>query len=169
MKDPRKALERQAAVIDDAETMANLTWVNKVYMIGIVTYSAHPDKMWSPLGIGCGRNGFRGKTVSLPSKIFEGDGTEGGCLGRAKPNKNEKQVAIKETTIAWTCNRMRLPRMIARRDSGLSSSPMFAAVPRRADKFISRFPFRLRITGIIIISSSIRLIAFQCWSDCMKD
>lgn len=49
--------------------------------------------------------------------------------------------------------------IILRRTEGSSSSPTLAAVPSLADKFISMFPFRLRITGMIIMSWSTSLMA----------
>lgn len=89
---------------------------------------------------------------------------EGSGDGIILPNANATTAATNDTTVACTCRRVRLPRMIDRRIFGRSSSPILAAVLSRADRFISRFPFRLRTTGIIIISSSTRDIALQCYA-----
>ena len=48
------------------------------------------------------------------------------------------------------------------RTDGMSRSPMLAAVPRRAERFISMLPLRLRMTGTIAINSLTVVIAFQC-------
>lgn len=72
---------------------------------------------------------------------------------------------MKETTVACTCSNVKFPKIIVRRVDGLSSSPILADVPRRAERFISRFPLRLSTTGMIMISSSICDIAFQRCGD----
>ncbi|KAI6103728.1 hypothetical protein EDD16DRAFT_1641115 [Pisolithus croceorrhizus] len=49
---------------------------------------------------------------------------------------------------------------------GSSRLPMLAAVPSLAERFIPKFPFRLRMTGTIMINSLITLIALhRCTSD----
>ena len=83
-------------------------------------------------------------------------------LGTMRPSKRETHAATKETTVACTCSKDKFPNIIRRRVSGSSSSPTLAAVPNRAERFISRFPLRLRMTGMIMMSSSIVRIAFQC-------
>lgn len=77
------------------------------------------------------------------------------------PRMKDTQAATKETTVAWTCSSVRLPKMMLRRALGSSSSPTFAAVPSRAERFISRLPFRLRMTGMIMMSWSTSRIARQ--------
>ena len=67
--------------------------------------------------------------------------------------------AMKDTDIAWTCNK--LPMIMEQRTNGSSNSPMLAAVPSRADRFISKFHFRSRMTGMIIMSWSTSRIARQ--------
>ena len=93
-----------------------------------------------------------------------------GCdaiFGTTSPRINETHAATKDTPVACTWSSERLPNMIVSLASGSSSSPTFAAVPSRADKFISRFPFKFKMTGMIITSSSMVLIAFQraIWSN----
>lgn len=82
-------------------------------------------------------------------------------LGTIRPSNSETQAATKETTVACTCSKDKFPKIIRRRVSGSSSSPTLAAVPNRAERFISRLPLRLRMTGMIMMSSSIVRIAFQ--------
>ena len=86
--------------------------------------------------------------------------------GTNLPRMRAVHDAMKDTEIAWTCNSERLPMIMERRTDGSSSSPMLAAVPRRADRFISRFPFRFRRTGMIIMSWSTSRIARQRWGCC---
>jgi hypothetical protein len=78
------------------------------------------------------------------------------------PRRKVKHAAVKETTAAWTWSRARLPKMRTFRTDGMSRSPMFDAVPRRAERFISMLPLRLRMTGTIAINSLTLVIAFQC-------
>ena len=79
------------------------------------------------------------------------------------PRMRAVHDAMKDTDIAWTCNSERSLMIIERRTDGSSSSPMLAAVPSRADRFISRFPFRCKTTGMIIMSWSTSRIARQRW------
>jgi len=82
-----------------------------------------------------------------------GGGTAtGNRLGMRRARMEEMQATMKDTAVAWTCSRVKLPMMMARRMVGSSSSPRLAAVPRRAERFISRLPLRLRIAGMIIMS-----------------
>ena len=66
---------------------------------------------------------------------------------------------MKDTDIVWTCNNERLPMIMERRTDGSSRSPMFAAVPSRADRFMSRVPCRFRTTGMIMMNWSTSRIA----------
>ena len=80
--------------------------------------------------------------------------------GTNRPRMRAVHDAMKDPDIAWACNSERLPMIIERRTyDGSSSSPMLAAVPSRADRFISRFPFRT--TGMIIMSWLTSCIARQ--------
>ena len=56
--------------------------------------------------------------------------------GTNRPRMRAVHDAMKDTDIAWTCNSERLPMIMKRRTDGSSSSPMLAAVPNQADKFI---------------------------------
>lgn len=58
MKEPRNALERQAADIDDAATTANLRGVSFGTEANLPTHSESPDGGASFLGFGCGWIGF---------------------------------------------------------------------------------------------------------------
>ena len=60
--------------------------------------------------------------------------------------------AMEDADMAWTCNNERLPMIIERKTDGSSSSPMLAAVPSQADRFISSFHSRSRTTSMIIMS-----------------
>ena len=71
------------------------------------------------------------------------------------------KAATQATTVAWTWRRDKFPRMILRRCLGSSSSPILAAVPSLAERFISRFPLRFMMTGTMMMSSPIVLMAFQ--------
>ena len=76
--------------------------------------------------------------------------------------RKETHAAMNETTAAWTWSRARLPKMRAFRTGRMSRSPILDAVPRRAERFISMLPLRLRMTGTMAINSLTRVIAFQC-------
>ena len=73
----------------------------------------------------------------------------------------EKEAAMNDTTVAWTWRRVKLPRMMDWRVAGLSSWPILAEVPRRAERFISRFPLRLRTTGMIMMATPFN--KFKVW------
>jgi hypothetical protein len=77
------------------------------------------------------------------------------------PRKYDTTAEMNDTTVACTWRSDRLPRMMEFRVAGWSSSPTLAAVPSLADRFISRLPFRLRMTGIMIISWSTSFTARQ--------
>jgi hypothetical protein len=81
--------------------------------------------------------------------------------GTILPRIRETQAATKETEIAWTCSNVQFPSSMARMTLGSSSSPILAAVESRAERFISRFPWRLRTVGMIIINWSTCSIASQ--------
>lgn len=70
-------------------------------------------------------------------------------------------AATKETTVAWTWRRERLPTIMDRRTAGSSRSPTLAAVLRRAERFISRLPFRFMTTGMMMMSWWTSCIAVQ--------
>ena len=73
--------------------------------------------------------------------------------GMNLPRMRAVHDAMKDTDIAWTCNDERLLMIMEQRTNGSLRSPMLAAVPSRADRFISRFHFRSRMTGMIVMSS----------------
>jgi hypothetical protein len=98
-------------------------------------------------------------SLSHPGK---GSWAASGAVGITSESRNETFAATNETAAAWTWSKQRLPKMIERREEAESRAPTFAAVPSRAERFISRLPFRLRITGMIIMSSLTRVIARQC-------
>lgn len=158
MNDPRTILDRQAADIAVDATITN---------------SANP-LLGRPSLIGRGGLGLLisckiRRTISvelLDEAGPEGVSAFGFCviLGTIRPSKRETHAATKETTVACTCSKDKFPNIIRCRVSGSSSSPTLAAVPNRAERFISRFPLRLRMTGIIIMSSSIARMAFQRWA-----
>jgi len=125
-----------------------------------------------------GNPDFRGNSAScLVSNVYDimsrrvvavallaGAGTGmGPFLGTKRPRIRAIHAAMKETEMVCTWRSARLPRMMDLRTSGSSNSPTFAAVLNRAERFISRFPFRLRTTGMIMMSWSTCCIASQCY------
>jgi hypothetical protein len=100
------------------------------------------------------------KCIVLLSPASSGD-VGGGGSGIKRDKRTATEAATQATTVAWTWRRAKFPRMILRRRSGSSSSPMLAAVLSRADRFISRLPLRFMITGTITMSSPIVRMAFQ--------
>ena len=89
----------------------------------------------------------------------------GPFLGTKRPRIRATHAAMKETEMVCTWRSARLPRIMDLRASDSSSSPTFAAVLNRAERFISRFPFKLRTTGMIMMSWSTCCMASQCYSD----
>ena len=81
----------------------------------------------------------------------DGD-AEGPVRGTKRPRIRAIQAAKKETDAVWTWSSARLPKIMERRITGSSNSPMLAAVARRAERFISKFPLRFKTTGMIIIN-----------------
>jgi len=127
-------------------------------------HSESPDAGDSFLGFGWGWIGFLAKWLRIDTPISRAtdDGSEGvGGSGTASPTRKAKQVATKDTTVACTWSKMRFPMTISLLTPSASVAPVLAAVPSRAERFISRFPLRLRITGMRMTSSSIRLMGFQ--------
>ena len=158
MNEPSRAAERQAA--DMAEDVSTMNLYNETSegwkMIVKGTHSLNPD--FGPPADGSVGRGLLGECVSGGKGSEESPPTPGMILLRRK----ETQAAINETTAAWTWSSARLPKMRAFRTDGMSRSPRLDAVPRRAERFISMFPLRLRMTGTIAINSLTRVIAFQC-------
>jgi hypothetical protein len=118
----------------------------------------NPGVICSPVA-GNGIRGLRGMMsnaaeVALTPALGDGDGDilGGNNPGKIREMTEDKHATMNDTTAAWTCSRVRLPRMIVRRVVGSPSSPTFAAVPRRAERFISRLPLRLRTAGMTIMS-----------------
>jgi hypothetical protein len=151
MNEPSIRLDRQAADIEVEATMTN---------------STNPD-LGRPSLIGRGGRGSldrRRRVAFVDTGRLEGERGPGcdDILGTISPRMKDAHAATDETPAACTWSSERLPYMILLLVSGSSSWPTFAAVPSRADKFISRFPFKLRMTGMIMTNSSMVLIAFQC-------
>lgn len=174
MNEPNSALERQAASIEEDAVMTNLVehWISRRSTVRITRiYSV------SPLGLLFGGRDGRGRlrwrrAKALRLNIVGPDhdplagsvaASSAGGLGIILPMTKETPAATKDTTVACTCSRVKFPIMRARRTEGLSNSPTLAAVPSLAERFISRLPLRFSMTGMIIMSSSTRAIAFQCW------
>jgi len=86
-------------------------------------------------------------------------------VGMNFPRISAIHAAMKDTEIVCTWRRARLPVSMERRMTGSSSCPTLDAVPRREDRFISRFPLRLRTVGTMIMSWSTSFIARQCCRD----
>ena len=93
----------------------------------------------------------------------DGD-AEGPSRGTNRPRIRAIQAAKKETDAVWTWSSAKLPIIMERRIMGSSNSPMLAAVARRAERFISKFPLRFRTTGMIIINWSTSCMARQCYT-----
>lgn len=124
-----------------------------------------------------GNPDFRGSSAScLASNVYDimsrravavvllaGTGM-GSFLGTKRPTMRAIHAAMKETEMVCTWRSARLPRIMDLRTSGSSNSPTFAAVLNRAERFISKFPFRLRTTGMIMMSWSTCCMASQCYS-----
>ena len=127
MNEPRTTLERQAEATEVDATMM------KVERPGVVC---------SPV-LGKGMGGRRGAT---------GVAGSGNRAGKKKAMMDAEEATMKETAVACTWRRARLPVMMERRVDGSCSSPTLAAVPRRAERFISRLPLRLRTAGMTIMS-----------------
>ena len=103
----------------------------------------------------------RAVAVALLAGVGAGVGP---FLGTKRPRIRAMHAAMKETEMVCTWRSARLPRIMDLRTSGSSNSPTFAAVLNRAERFISRFPFRLRTTGIIMMSWSTCCMASQCYA-----
>ena len=112
-------------------------------------YSTNPD-LGSPVLMGKG-------WAALTARPSEG----GGGSGTNRDKRTATQAATQATTVACTWRRARFPRIILRRRLGSSSSPMLAAVPSLAERFISRLPLRFMITGTMTMSSPMVRMAFQ--------
>lgn len=82
-------------------------------------------------------------------------------LGAMTPKTNASAAATADTSSAWTWSSNKFPRIIGCLVSREWRRPVLAAVPRRAERFISRFPLRLLMMGIRTKSSSVVRSAFQ--------
>ena len=166
MKEPSKSPDNDAAVIAVPATIRNL--VNAHEDINALrrlrTNMLKPVLcLPSPLGRGITRRGERKlkgirRALSIArasDEVF----TVPVCRGNIIPSRRETHADTKATLMVCTCTRFILPVIMELRTAGSSSSPTLAAVPSRAERFISMLPLRLRRTGIIRMSWSSSLMA----------
>ena len=155
MKEPRKSPDNDAAVIAVPATMRNLVNAHEDIdaLRRLRTNVLKPVLcLPSPLGRGITR---RGECKLASDEVF----TAVVCRGNTIPSRREIHADTKATLMVCTCTRFILPVIMDLRTAGSSSSPTLAAVPSRAERFISMLPLRLRRTGIIKMSWSSSLIA----------
>lgn len=155
-------LERHAEAMDVDATMTNV---------------ANPGVICSPVdgyvngGLRAARNKAEVTVVTLEfdleiiliavALVVGGEVFAGNKPGTRNARMEDMQATMNDTTVAWTCSKVKFPMIIERRVTGSSSSPTLAAVPRRAERFISRLPLRLSTAGIIIISCCTSRMARQ--------